>query len=59
MVTGGAFSVPVVPVMGMSLMTLGAAALFAPAAWGDWWMAAGFGLGHIVFGTIIVRRYGG
>jgi len=58
-VTGGAFSVPVVPVMGMSLMTLGAAALFAPAAWGDWWMAAGFGLGHIVFGTIIVRRYGG
>jgi len=58
-VTGGAFSVPVVPVMGMSLMTLGAAALFAPAAWGDWWMAAGFGLGHIVFGAIIVRRYGG
>jgi hypothetical protein len=42
-VTGGAFSVRVVPVMGFCLMGLGAVALFAPAGWGDAFMAVGFG----------------
>jgi hypothetical protein len=58
-VTGGAFSVRVVPVMGLCLMMLGAAALFAPTAWGDVFMATGFGIVQIGFGCWIARHYGG
>jgi hypothetical protein len=58
-VTGGAFSVRVVPVMGFCLMSLGAAALFAPAAWGDVFMAVGFGAVQIGFGIWIARHHGG
>jgi len=58
-VTGGAFSVRVVPVMGLCLMALGATSLFAPAAWGDAFMAIGFGAVQIFFGAWIARYYGG
>jgi hypothetical protein len=58
-VTGGAFSVAIVPVMGSCFMLAGAAAFVAPAAWGDGFMAAGFGGLHILFGTLIARKHGG
>lgn len=58
-VCGGAFSARVVPAMGLCFMSLGAVALLGPAAWGNWLLAAGFGLVQIAFGVVIVRRYGG
>lgn len=58
-VTGGAFSVRMIPLMGVCFMVLGAVSLFLPAGYGDVMMAFGFGIVHVVFGVVIAIRYGG
>jgi len=58
-ITGGAFSVRVVPIMGGGFLALGAAALVSPAALSNLWLGLGFGGLHIVFGAMIARKYGG
>jgi hypothetical protein len=56
---GGALSVRIIPVMGVSFLGVGAAALFGPAAWGNLFMALGFGALLIAFGIVIAWKYGG
>lgn len=58
-VSGGAASVRVVPLMGVCFMAAGAAALVGPAGWGNLLLAGGFGGLHILFGIVITVKYGG
>jgi hypothetical protein len=57
-VSGGAASVRVVPIMGSCFMFLGIVALALPG-WNDVLLPAGFGGLHLLFGTIITVKYGG
>jgi len=58
-VAGGAFSVKLVPLMGLCFMLAGTLALFTPQPWNDWIMAAAFGGLHIGFGIPVAWRHGG
>lgn len=55
----GAFSVRVVPLLGVAFLLLGGMTLFLPLHLAHWAMALGFGGLHIGFGFIIARKYGG
>jgi hypothetical protein len=57
--TGGAFSVTPMRVIGLGFMLLGAAALLTPPSWGNVWLALGFGGLQIGFGIYIARKHGG
>lgn len=56
--TGGAYSVRVIPMMGAAFLALGGMALLT-AVPGDPMLGLGFGGLHVVFGLIVWSRYGG
>lgn len=58
-VTGGAFSVRVVPIMGWCFIAVGALGFALPADYRNILMAVAFGGLHIAGGFVIARRYGG
>lgn len=57
-ITAGAHSVRVLPLMGISFMLMGAIAILSPIN-ADLLMALGFGGLHVAFGVYIWRRHGG
>jgi hypothetical protein len=58
-VTGGAFSVAPMRVLGYGFMALGLVALLTPPTWGNVWLALGFGALQAGFGWHIARAHGG
>ena len=58
-IAGGAFSVRIVPVMGICFLIAGIAAALMPFAWSSLLLGAAFGGLHILFGILIARSHGG
>ena len=56
--SGGAFSIPLLPALGLCFLTSGAVALFVPAL-GNLVMAVSFGGFHLLFGLWIAKYHGG
>ena len=59
LVGGGTISVTLVRSMGYGFLLLGAGAVFAPFAVGNWLMGAGFGVLQIIGGMVLARRQRG
>jgi hypothetical protein len=59
LLTGGIFSVRAVRLIGACCMAFGILAILTPPAWGNLWLAAGFGGLQIGFGVYIARNHGG
>ena len=57
--TGGAFSVRAVSLMGGCFLLLGGVALLTPAGPANLYMAIGFGALHVGFGAYLAYRHGG
>ena len=57
--TAGAFSIRVVPLMGLCFMALGIITLLLSPDSHQIMMGIGFGGLHVLFGTVITRYYGG
>ena len=58
-VTGGAFSIRLIPLMGICFVLVGVVALFVPLSLGNWLLAVGFGGLQLGFGFVIGRWHGG
>lgn len=58
-ITGGASSIPAIPILGMCFMALGVLTLLTPVAWAPFVLAAGFGGLHIGFGLHIACKHDG
>lgn len=56
---GGTFSVRAIPIMGLCFLALGALCAYAPAAWSNGLLVAGFAGLHCGFGIYVARRFGG
>ena len=58
-IAGGAFSVRIVPVMGVCFLIAGIAAAMMPFAWSSLVLGVAFGGLHVLFGILIARSHGG
>ncbi len=58
-ITGGAYSVKIVPIVGWMFIGLGLISVLVDSSYGNWLMGVGFGGLQVIFGLIVARRYGG
>ena len=57
--TGGAYSINIVRIIGLFFMALGLIAVVTPPGLGNVWLGIGFGAVHVGFGLYIARYHGG
>ncbi len=59
LMAAGAYSIRLLPLMGLGFLIFGTVALFAPFPWSNVLLGLGFGGLHLLFGWIIATRHGG